>query len=303
MSLVEIEGRRLVLSNLDKVLWPASGTTKGQLIRYYTDVAPVLLPHLAGRPLTIRRFPEGVDGVSWHQNECRGEPDWFPAFETTGRGGRRLRFCMVDGHAALVWLANQAAVELHPFLWRVEVPRRPLALVFDLDPGPPAGALEASRVALKLRALLEELKLPALVNSSGSLGLHVRVPLDEPSSTKSLARRIAEVLSARHPDEVVAEMRRGARVGKVYVDWLQNDPSRQTVAPYSMRGMQWPTVAAPLTWEEVEQAVADELPERLMVLADDIPRRLERYGDLFEPLLHAERELGPASDELRSRKA
>jgi bifunctional non-homologous end joining protein LigD len=296
VSVVEVEGRRIVLSNLDKVLWPASGTTKGHLIRYYTDVAPVLLPHLEGRPLTIRRFPDGVDGVSWHQNECRGEPDWFPVFETTGRGGRRLRFCMVDGHAALVWLANQAAVELHPFLWRVEAPRHPLALVFDLDPGPPAGVLEASRVALKLRSLLEELKLPAFVNGTGSLGLHVRVPLEQPSSTKGVARRIAEALSARHPDEVVADMGREARVGKVYVDWLQNDPSRQTVAAYSMRGVQWPTVAAPLTWEEVEQAVANERPERLMILANDVPSRLDRYGDIFEPLLHVESELGPASE-------
>ena len=284
MSVVEVEGRRIALSNLDKVLWPASGTTKGQLIRYYTDVAPVLLPHLAGRPLTIRRFPDGVDGVSWHQNECRGEPDWFPVFETTGRGGRTLRFFMVDGHASLVWLANQAAVELHPFLWRVEAPRRPLALVFDLDPGPPAGLLETARVALKLRELLLELELGAFVNSSGSLGLHVRVPLQEQISTKTLARRIAQALSARHPDAVVAEMRREARVGKVYVDWLQNDPSRQTVAPYSVRGMAWPTVAAPLAWEEVERAAADEQPERLVVLADDIPARLERYGDIFEPL-------------------
>jgi bifunctional non-homologous end joining protein LigD len=291
VSVVEVDGRRLTLSNLDKLLWPASGSTKGDLIRYYTDVAPVLLPHLSGRPLTVRRFPDGVDGVNWHQNECRGEPDWFPVFETTGRGGRRLRFCMVDGKAALVWLANQAALELHPFLWRIEMPRRPLSLVFDLDPGPPAGAIEAARVALHLRELLEELGLDALVNASGSSGLHVRVPLEQPSSTKQLARRIAEAVATRHPDEVVAEMRRESRVGKVYVDWLQNDPSRQTVAPYSLRGMPWPTVAAPLTWREVEEAVADGQPERLTILAEEIPARLERYGDLFEPLLHADRGL------------
>jgi bifunctional non-homologous end joining protein LigD len=298
VTVVEVDGRRLALSNLDKLLWPLSGTRKRDLISYYAEVASVLLPHLAGRPLTIRRFPDGVAGVSWHQNECRGEPDWFPVFETTGRGGRHLRFCMVDGRAPLVWLANQAAVELHPFLWRVEVPRRPLALVFDLDPGPPAGALEAARVALHLRHLLGELSLDAFVNASGSLGLHVRVPLEEPSgSTKQLARRIAAALTSRHPDEVVAEMRREARVGKVYVDWLQNDPSRQTVAPYSMRGMPWPTVAAPLTWEEVEEAVADEQPERLTILAEEIPARLERYGDLFEPLLRAERELGLLGDD------
>jgi bifunctional non-homologous end joining protein LigD len=292
VSIVEVEGRRLTLSNLDKVLWPPNGWTKRDLIRYYADVAEVLLPHLAGRPLTIRRFPDGIEGVSWHQNECRGQPDWFPVFETTGKGGRRLTFCMVDGRAALVWLANQAAIELHPFAWRVEMPRRPLALVFDLDPGPPAGAIDAARVAVALRELLAELGLDAFVNSSGSLGLHVRVPLERPGPTKELARRIAEALADRRHDDVVAEMRRESRVGKVYVDWLQNDPSRQTVAPYSMRGMPWPTIAAPLTWEEVEAAAAEERPERLTVLAEDIPARLDRYGDLFELLLRSERELG-----------
>ena len=291
MSVVEVAGRRITLTNVDKVLWPALGTTKRAMLAYYAQVAPVLLPHLAGRPLTVRRFPDGVDGVSWHQNECRGEPDWLPVFETSGRGGRRLRFCMVDGEAALLWLANQAAIELHPFRWRVELPRRPLSLVFDLDPGPPAGVLETARVALRLRDLLYELGLACFVNSSGALGLHVHVPLERLVPAKELARRIAEALAQRDPGEVVAEMRREARVGKVYVDWLQNDPSRQTVAPYSLRGMPWPTVEAPLSWDEVEGAVSEERHERLTVVIDDVPGRLERYGDLFAPLLRAERTL------------
>jgi bifunctional non-homologous end joining protein LigD len=292
MSIVEVDGRRLRLTNLDKVLWPESGHTKGDLVRYYADVAPVLLPHLAGRPLTVRRFPDGVGGVWWHQNECRGEPDWLSVFETTGRSARRVRFCMVDGCAALLWLANQAAVEMHPFQWRIEMPRQPLALVFDLDPGPPAGVLESARVALLLRDLLGDRGLSALVKTSGSLGLHVHVPLEQPSPTKALARRIAETLAERHPGEVVAEMRKESRPGKVYVDWLQNDVTRQTVAPYSLRGMPWPTVAAPLTWEEVESAVADRRPERMTILAEEMGERLGRLGDLFEPLLHAERSLG-----------
>ena len=291
MSVVEVAGRRLSLTNLDKVLWPATGTTKRDLLAYYAQVAPVLLPHLAGRPLTVRRFPDGVTGVSWHQNECRGEPGWFPVFETGGRGGRRLRFCMVDGEAALLWLANQAAIELHPFRWHVELPRKPLSLVFDLDPGAPAGVLETARVALWLRDLLEELGLASFVNTSGSLGLHVHVPLERLTPTKELGRRIAEALAQRHPDEVVAEMRREARVGRVYVDWLQNDPSRQTVSPYSLRAMPWPTVAAPLTWAEVAEALDAQRPELLTVPAGHIPARLERYGDLFEPLLRAERAL------------
>src|SRR3954468_17082012 len=169
---VDVDGRKLALTNLDKVLWPQTGTTKAELIEYYVAVAPALLPHLEGRPLTLRRFPDGVDGITWHQNEIQREPDWFPVFETTGREGRRLRFATVDGLAALVWLANQAAIELHPFSWRIDRPREPTQLVFDLDPGAPAGLVEAARVALALRPLLEELRLDPRGKKAGSLRTH-----------------------------------------------------------------------------------------------------------------------------------
>jgi len=277
-------GRTLALTNLDKVLWPASGFTKRRLIEYYVAIAPVLLPHLEGRPLTLRRFPDGVEGVSWHQNECQGEPDWLPVFETRGRGGRPLRFCMVDGLAALVWLANQAAIELHPFLWRVDAPRRPTQIVFDLDPGPPAGLLECGRVALALRRLLAELGLAPLPKTSGSLGLHVHAPLAQTLDAKPLARAIAERLAAERPGEVVAQMRREARAGRVYVDWLQNDPSRQTVAPYSLRGVPVPRVATPLHWQEVEEAVEQERPELLVFGPEAVLARVEREGDPFAAL-------------------
>jgi bifunctional non-homologous end joining protein LigD len=281
---VEVEGREVALTNLEKVLWPETGFTKGQMVEYYVAVAPVLLPHLEGRPLTLRRFPDGIDGVSWHQNECQGEPDWFPVFETRGREGRRLRFCMVDGLAALLWVANQAAVELHPFLWRVEAPREPTQVVFDLDPGPPAGLVEAARVALALRPLLEELGLDPHVKTSGSLGLHVQAPLGAPADTKRLAREVAAAVAALVPDLVVREVRRAARAGKVYVDWLQNDPTRQTVAPYSLRGLPWPTVATPVRWEEVEAAAEEARPELLFFTPADVLERIERDGDLFESL-------------------
>jgi len=277
-------GRTLALTNLDKVLWPASGFTKRRLIEYYVAIAPVLLPHLEGRPLTLRRFPDGVEGVSWHQNECQGEPDWLPVFETRGRGGCPLRFCMVDGLAALVWLANQAAIELHPFLWRVDAPRRPTQIVFDLDPGPPAGLLECGRVALALRRLLAQLGLAPLPKTSGSLGLHVHAPLAQTLDAKPLARAIAERLAAERPGEVVAQMRREARAGRVYVDWLQNDPSRQTVAPYSLRGVPVPRVATPLHWQEVEEAVEQERPELLVFGPEAVLARVEREGDPFAAL-------------------
>jgi bifunctional non-homologous end joining protein LigD len=192
---------------------------------------------------------------------------------------------MVDGEAALVWLANQAAVELHPFTWRIDAPRVPTQLVFDLDPGPPADLATTAGVAIALRALLDELDLASFVKASGSLGLHVHVPLAAPlESPKQFARDVALALAARRPADVVAEMRKELRAGKVYVDWLQNDPARQTVAPYSLRGLPWPTVAAPLTWDEVERAAASRRSELLVVTADDVGPRLERYGDLFAAL-------------------
>jgi bifunctional non-homologous end joining protein LigD len=282
---VEVDGRTLALTNLEKVLWPRAGFTKRQLIEYYVTVAPTLLPHLARRPLTTRRFPDGVDGISWHQNECRRRPAWFPVYETTGREGRQLTFCMADSVAALVWLANQAAVELHPFTWRVDTPRQASQLVFDLDPGAPAGIVESARVALLLRRLLDELGLEALVKTSGSLGLHVHVPLTAPlEAPKQFARTVAEALAARHPERVVAEMKKSLRRGKVYVDWLQNDPTRQTVAPYSLRGNEWPTVATPVHWEEVAEAADTGAAELLTFLAEDIAARLEAHGDLFARL-------------------
>jgi len=195
---------------------------------------------------------------------------------------------MVDGLASLLWLANQAAIELHPFGWRTESPRRSRSLVFDLDPGPPAGLLEAGRVALLLRDLLGELKLPCFVKVSGSVGVHVHVPFEPTDRAKTVAREIAEALAQSHPEQVVAEMDRRARAAKVYVDWLQNDPSRQTVSAYSLRGMPWPTVAAPMDWDELEEAVESGRSERLTVLMEDVPERLGRYGDIFEPLLEAE---------------
>jgi bifunctional non-homologous end joining protein LigD len=262
------------------------GMTNAELIEYYVAVAPVLLPHLEGRPLTLRRFPDGVGGITWHQNEIQREPDWFPVFETSGRGGRRLRFALVDGLAPLVWVANSAAIELHPFSWRSERPREPTQLVFDLDPGPPAGLVEAARVALALRPRLEALGLSPLAKTSGSLGLHVHAALREPADTKAVARELAEALAEERPDEVVAEMRREARLGKVFVDWLQNDVTRQTVAPYSLRGLPCPTVATPVRWEELERVVAEGRAESLVFARGDVLERIERYGDLFEPLLY-----------------
>jgi bifunctional non-homologous end joining protein LigD len=288
MSTIELEGRRLRLTNLDKVLWPEAKRTKAWLLEYYTRVAPVLLPHLEGRPLTMRRFPDGVDGVSWHQNECRGEPEWFHVLETPGKGGRVLRFCVVDDLSSLVWVANTGTLELHPFQWTVDAPRMPTTLVFDLDPGPPAGLEECARVAVLLRELLDELGLVSFPKTSGSLGLHLHVPLGTPHDgehVKRFARTVAEALAQAHPQTVIAEVDKTRRTGKVFLDWLQNDPTRQTVAPYSLRGLAWPTVAAPVTWDEVERG------EALTFLGEDVLERIERDGDLFADVLTLEQRL------------
>jgi bifunctional non-homologous end joining protein LigD len=287
VGVVEIDGRRLTLGNLDKVLWPETGMTKGRMLDYYARLAPTLLPHLRGRPVTLRRFPDGVDGVTWHQNECSGEPEWLTVHETPGRGGRRLRFCVVDDLSSLMWVANQAAIEIHPFLWSVQASRQPLEAVFDLDPGAPAGLVDCARVALRLRELLEELSLESFPKTSGSLGLHVHIPLGTPhdaAATKAFARVVARVLASERPDDVVAEMRKSDRAGKVYVDWLQNDATRQTVAPYSLRGLPLPTVATPVTWDEVERAAEADDSSVLTFMPDDVLERVERLGDLFAPV-------------------
>lgn len=284
MTVLEVDNRQLVLTNLDKVLWPETGFTKGDLIQYYVDIAPVLLPHLAHRPVTLRRFPDGIYGQSWHQNQCRGEPDWLRVHQHHGREGRLLRFCVIEELAALIWVANQAAVELHPFLWRTDAPRRPTQIVFDLDPGAPAGLLETARVALVLRSLLCELGFEPQVKASGSLGLHVQAPLATPLDTKETARTIGKALALKQPHTVTADARRASRAGKVYLDWLQNDPSRQLVAPYSLRGVPGPRVAAPLTWDEIEAAAESDRTDQLAVTPAQARQRIHESGDLFAAL-------------------
>lgn len=256
----------VTLTNLDRVLWPRAGFTKGDMIAYYRAIAPVLLPHLADRALTLWRYPSGVHRRGFWQNECRGAPEWLRTVELRGQ-----RFCVADDEDSLLWLANLGAVELHPFPFRLREPETPLALVLDLDPGPPAGLEECGRVALLLRERLES----ARVKTSGRGGLHVLAPPPPTfAEAKAQARRLAQGLAAERPDLVVAFQRREARRGKVLVDWLQNDPTRSTVAPYSLRGAERPLVSTPVTWEEVERG-------ELAFEADEVLARVDRLGDLL----------------------
>jgi bifunctional non-homologous end joining protein LigD len=285
---VDVEGRRLRLSNLGKVLWPEAGFTKGEMIDYYVRVAPVLLPHVAHRPITLRRFPDGVEGLSWYQTRCRGRPDWVPTRPVIGRTGEIQDYCVVNDLPSLVWVVNLACVEMHPFLAFEERLDEPAVVVFDLDPGPPAGLIECGRVALLVREVLADLRLVSFPKTSSSTGMHVYVPLNSPHTyedTKPFTRAVARLLEKRHPDNVVEKQTRALRRGKVLVDWLQNDATRSTVAPYSLRATAWPTVSTPVTWEEVEQAVGEDRPEKLTFVPQDIPRRLETQGELFRPVL------------------
>jgi bifunctional non-homologous end joining protein LigD len=282
---IESAGRQLRVSNLDKVLWPAAGFSKRDLLAWYEAVAPVLLPHLAGRPVTLARFPEGVECRGWYQTNCPpGQPDWLPIALVRGKSGQQLRYCVIDEPAALLWAANAGALELHPFLAMADLPDAPLALVFDLDPGRPAGLPECCAVALRLRELLEQRGLRAVVKTSGAKGLHVMVPLDATNTfaeTKAFARAVARQMASAHPDFITDRMAREERPGKVFIDWGQNDPNKSTIAPYSLRATRWPGVSTPLRWDEVQQVLETGDESLVRFGPAEVLGRLDRHGDLF----------------------
>jgi bifunctional non-homologous end joining protein LigD len=285
---VEVEGRRLSLSNLDKVMYPAVGFTKGQLIDYYTRVAPVLLPHLRDRPLTLKRYPNGVEGAHFYEKRCPSHaPEWVRSEEASG-----INFCVCDDLPTLVWLANLADLELHPSLSLVDEIERPTVMAFDLDPGPPAGLAECCEVALILREALGSLGLRSFAKTSGSKGVQVYVPLnvddvDYDGRTKPLSNALARHLEARHPKLIVSSQKKELRRGKVLIDWSQNDEHKTTVCVYSLRARDRPTVSTPLDWTEVEAGD----PDALVFEADDVLARVEERGDLFAPVAELRQEL------------
>jgi bifunctional non-homologous end joining protein LigD len=251
-------------------------------------VAPALIPQVAGHPLTLRRFPDGVDGPDWFETRAPAHPDWVRTQAMTSfRSGKDVHAVVVDDFAGLAWAANAAAIELHPYLARAEDLHRPTVVVFDLDPGPPADMLDAVRVALTLRSELDDLGLESYPKTSGGKGLHVYVPLataHDFGATKAFARTVARRLAERD-DRVVDVMTVARRTGKVFVDWSQNDAGKSTIAPYSLRGLWYPTASTPVTWDEVAAAVAAQDLGHLVFLAGDIPSRLDRIGDPFAPVV------------------
>jgi bifunctional non-homologous end joining protein LigD len=287
---VLVEGRRLKLSNVSKVLYPKSGFTKGDVINYYVRVAPALLPHLRDRPLTLKRYPDGVEGEFFYEKKCPSyRPDWLDLAPVwSDRNQANIQFCMVNDLASLVWVANLADLELHTFLARSPDMQRPTMMVFDLDPGQSAGLLECLPVALRLRDLLLELKLKSFPKTSGSKGLQVYVPLNTPVTyemTKPFAKAVAETLERDDPSRVVSKMSKSLRKGKVFVDWSQNDDFKTTVCVYSLRAKESPSVSTPITWEETERAFRSKSVDGLEFHPDDVYRRIDEHGDLFNPVL------------------
>jgi len=285
---VEVEGRTLALSNLDKVLYPDTGMTKGEVISYYTGIAPVLLPHLRGRALTLKRYPDGVEGQSFFaKNAPSHTPEWVRRVTLPSPGSTKNRetinYVVVEDLPTLVWAANLAALELHSPQWRVSgsgAALDPDLLVVDLDPGPPAGIVECCEVALLVREVLARDGLEAVAKTSGSKGMQLAVPVSGEQSAEvvsAYARRIAVRLESERPELIVSRMTKALRPGKVLVDWSQNNAAKTTVSAYSLRARPRHTVSTPLTWAEV----AGGGP--LVFLADDVLARVERYGDLFAP--------------------
>ena len=295
MSLVEVDGRTLKLSNLDKVLYPEVGFTKGEVLDYYTRIAPVLLPHLRSRPLTLKRYPDGVEAGYFYEKQCPSHrPPWVEtAAVWSGHNERNIDFCLVNNLATLVWVANLASLELHTALHQAPDINRPDSVVFDLDPGDGAGLAECAQVALWLREALDHLKLTSLVKSSGNKGLQLYVPLNTPvnyDTTKSFSLALAQILERAHPKAVVSNMAKELRRNKVLIDWSQNDEHKTTVSLYSLRARPRPTVSAPLHWEEVEVIHAGG-DVTLPIDAGTVLRRVARDGDLFAPMFGMEQTL------------
>jgi bifunctional non-homologous end joining protein LigD len=288
-EVVEIEGKHLSLTNLDKVLYPVAGFTKGQVIDYYARIAPVLLPHLKDHPLTLKRYPEGVDKeYFFEKNATKHRPDWVKTAPIWSEGNQRdVNYILANDLPTLVWIANLASIELHPSLSLAKDILCPRSMVFDLDPGAPANIVQCCQVGIWLRDIFAHFGLQSFPKTSGSKGLQVYVPLNSPTSydiTKAFAHALARLLENEHRDLVVSDMKKELRVGKVFVDWSQNDDHKTTVSVYSLRAREHPTVSTPVKWEEVEQALKKKDADLLVFEAGQVLDRVQKMGDLFEPV-------------------
>jgi bifunctional non-homologous end joining protein LigD len=288
--------REVSVSNPGKILYPETGFTKGDVVQYYLAIAPVLLPHLKHRPLTLKRYPNGVDQPFFYEKMCPSHrPDWVATARMTTTN-REIDFCMVEDAATLVWVANLASLELHTLLSRATDLDRPTFMVFDHDPGEGADMLDCIRVALRFRDMLEQLGLKSFAKTSGGKGLHLYVPLNTPvtfDQTKVFSRAVAQVLEKEDAAHVTTNMRKELRKRKVFVDWSQNDRHKTTVCAYSLRARTRPTVSTPVEWGELERAVKKRDTSGLAFETADVLKRVKKQGDLFEPVLKIKQRLPP----------
>jgi bifunctional non-homologous end joining protein LigD len=293
---LNVDGMTIMVSNLDKVLYPETGFTKANVIDYYIRVAPVLLPHLKHRPITLKRYPDGVNGFFFYEKQCPSHrPEWIKTARVPTSGKREhIDYCVMNDLPALVWAANLADLELHTFLHCAPAFTRPTALAFDLDPGPPADIIQCARVGLWLKAIFDALGMKCFAKTSGSKGLQVFVPLNTATTydkTKAFAHALAQRLEHEHPDLVVSLMQKSLRRGKVFIDWSQNDDHKTTINVYSLRAKSRPMVSTPVTWKEIEAALKHRAPSRLVFESQDVLQRIDKHGDYFDPVLHLKQRL------------
>ncbi|MDR3406845.1 MAG: non-homologous end-joining DNA ligase [Chthoniobacter sp.] len=294
---LEVAGRKVDVSNLDKVFYPKTGFTKGLMIDYYIRISEVLLPHLKDRALSLKRYPDGVEGFFFYEKQAPSHrPAWIKTARVAKKEGGAIDYCLMNDLPSLVWAANLADLELHTFLHRVRSIHKPTALAFDLDPGPPADIVQCCQVGLWLREIFDALKMQCFPKTSGSKGLQVYVPLNTPvtyEKTKAFAHAVALLLEKQHPEIVVSRMQKVLRKGKVLVDWSQNDDKKTTINVYSLRAKERPMVSTPVTWEEVAGAAKKKRGAQLVFESGDVLERVKKLGDLFAPVLTLKQKLPP----------
>jgi bifunctional non-homologous end joining protein LigD len=292
---LDVGGTKVDVTNLDKIFYPKAGFTKGDVIDYYVRISSVLIPHLKERPITLKRYPDGVEGFYFYEKKCPDHrPEWVKTTKVAKSEGGDINYCVINDLPSLIWAANLADLELHTFLHKAPSIRRPTALAFDLDPGPPADIVLCCQVGLWLKALFDALKMESFAKTSGSKGLQVYVPINGPvtyDKTKAFSHAIAELLESQSPEAVVSNMQKSRRPGKVLVDWSQNDDHKTTVNVYSLRAKEYPSVSTPVTWEEVEAVVRTKNATSLQFVSKEVLKRVEKAGDLFAPVLSLKQKL------------
>lgn len=302
---LEVDGAKVDVTNLDKIFYPKTGFTKGEVIDYYVRVSSVLLPHLKQRPITLKRYPDGVEGFFFYEKKCPDHrPKWVKTTKVAKSEGGEINYCVINDLPSLIWAANLADLELHTFLHRAPAIQRPTAIAFDLDPGPPADIVLCCKVGLWLKGLFDALEMESFAKTSGSKGLQIYVPINSAVTyerTKAFSHAIAELLESQAPETVVSNMQKSRRSGKVLVDWSQNDDHKTTVSVYSLRAKDSPTVSTPVTWAEVEETVQNGSVTHLSFVSKDVLKRVEKMGDLFAPVLTLKQKL-PALRTIQSLK-